>query len=200
MKTLVRSFILVAAAAVAGCGDKDARAPVSGKVTVAGKGPLAGGSIRFVSAADPNRSSSGQIKSDGTYMVPDAPVGECKVVIDNSHLDPNGSKGSAPPGAMGKGGGMKGMPGAGPGAGGMPGAGGSPSAGPAGAPKADDKAKMGSAPKGAGAEVPNEMNDGRAEHSAEKFVKIDGAFTKPETTTLTFTVVKGENTKDFDVK
>ena len=37
------------------------------------------------------------IKADGTYEVPDAPVGECKVVIDNSHLDPSSKKSGTMP-------------------------------------------------------------------------------------------------------
>jgi hypothetical protein len=185
MRALIRVLpALVLAAAVAGCGGEK-RVAVSGKVTVGGK-PLTGGSIRFVSVADPNRSGGGQIKADGTYEVPDAPVGECKVTIDNSHLDPAANKTSGLPGMMGKGGagpGMKGMP-AGPGM--------------ATGPKEADKAKMGTGPKEA--DVASDMNAGKAEHAAEKFIKLDPSFAKVESTPLTFTVEKGPNTKDFDIK
>jgi hypothetical protein len=66
---------------------------IKGKVTVAGKGPLTGGTIQFVSVADSKAVAGGQIKSDGTYEIADVPLGNCKVLIDNSHLNPN--KGSA---------------------------------------------------------------------------------------------------------
>jgi len=63
---------------------------MTGKVTVAGKGPLTGGTIQFVLASDDKILGGGQVNPDGTYMVPDAPVGECKVVIDNQHLRAGG--------------------------------------------------------------------------------------------------------------
>jgi hypothetical protein len=76
--------------AMVGCGPSGpATTTVSGKVTVGGE-PLPGGSIQFVSTKDSNLIGGGQIKGDGTYEVPDAPVGECKVVIDNSHLRTSG--------------------------------------------------------------------------------------------------------------
>ena len=62
---------------------------IKGKVTVAGKGLLTGGTIQFVSVADSKAMSGGQIKPDGTYELADVPLGDCKVVIDNSHLNPN---------------------------------------------------------------------------------------------------------------
>jgi hypothetical protein len=191
MRLLFRALPLVALfAALAGCGG-DKRASVAGKVTVGGKGPLTGGNIRFVSVSDPNRSGGGLIKPDGTYEVPDAPVGECKVVIDNAHLDTSTNKATGLPGMGAPGGmpgGMKGMPG------GMKGM---PPVGTAGGVKEADKAKMSAAPKGA--DIPGEMSS-KSETAGQKFIKIDPAFTKPESTTLTFTVEKGANTKDFDVK
>ncbi len=76
---------------------------IKGKIAVAGKGPLTGGTIQFVSVADSKAMSGGQIKPDGTYELADVPLGECKVVIDNSHLNPN--KGSAAVRTPGMGGG-----------------------------------------------------------------------------------------------
>ena len=181
MRHLVRAVAVVALCwFAAGCGGGDRRASVSGKVTVAGKGPLTGGNIRFVSAADPNKTGGGQIKPDGSFEVSDAPVGACKVVIDNTHLDPSQSKAAAMPGVPMQG--MKGMPGG-------------PAVGGGGAKK-EDKAKMGEAPKGA--DVPAEM--GKAESSGQKFVRIEVGFSKPDTTALTFEVQPGTNTKDFEVK
>lgn len=168
---------------LSGCGS-DRRASVSGKVTVAGKGPLPGGNIRFISVADPNKIGGGQIKADGTYEVPDAPVGECKVVIDNTHLDPATLKGAGLPGMMGPGGGMGGMKGA-PKTGGI-----------ASGPKAADKAKMGESPKGT--DVPAEM--GKSETTGQKFVKIEAGFTRADTTTLKADVKNGANDLNFDVK
>lgn len=92
-----KSLIVCLAAAIlclSGCGGGGyAGTPVKGKVTIAGKGPLPGGLIQFVSLANPDAISGGQIRPDGSFDVSDAPLGECKVVIDNSHLNP--SKGSA---------------------------------------------------------------------------------------------------------
>jgi hypothetical protein len=113
MKFSLRLFVLIAALTALGCGGGDKRVALSGKVTVGGKGPLTGGNIRFVSTADPNRVGGGLIKADGTYEVTDAPVGACKVVIDNTHLDPNAVKAVNLPGMGGPG--MKGVPGAPPG-------------------------------------------------------------------------------------
>ena len=142
-------------------------------MTVGGKGPPTGGTIRFVSVADPTRVGAGQIKADGSFVVSDAPVGECKVVIDNVHLNPSSNKATGMPGIAGRRGGMPGMKG-------MPGggAGAAPSAGP----KEADKAKMAAGPKGA--EVPEGMNSGKTEHAAEKYVKIEAGYSKPDTTPL----------------
>ncbi len=194
MKLLIRAIVSVALlTAFFGCGKSDKRAPVSGKVTVVGKEGLSGGNIRFISVADSNRVGGGLIKPDGTYEVFDAPVGECKVVIDNTHLDPSANKSSGPGMGPGPGGGMPGggMPGGK--KGGMPGGG-----GPQAAPKEADKAKMAGGPKGA--EFANEMNQGKAEHAAEKFLKIDGTYSKAETTSLKADIKDGPNTINFEVK
>ncbi len=184
MKFLTGFLCLMTLALVAGCGG-DKRTVVKGKITVGGKGPLSGGNIRFVSASEASRFGSGIIKADGTYEVSNAPVGDCKIVIDNTHLDPSAKKSVSMPGMPGmKGmGGMKGMPGGG---------GGGPGKGNA----KDTTKKMSGAPSGV--DVATEM--GRADTSGQKFVKIDAAYAKPETTPLTFKVESGDNSKDFDVK
>ncbi len=170
-----------------GCGS-DARAPVKGSVSVAGKGPLTGGTITFISVADSKRMGSGMVEPDGTYSVLDAPVGECKVIFDNSHLDPSGRKGM-----------MSGPP-AGGGAGAMMGMKGSPKAaappGSAG-PSAKDKERMGGAPKGA--DVPAEMSADQVDYSKMKYLKFDPKHTKFDQTPHTYTVVNGSNTVNFDL-
>jgi len=179
MKRFAIGFVALAFAIVCvGCsGDK--RVKVSGKVTVGGKAPLTGGNIQFVSVADPNKIGGGQIKADGTYEVVDAPLGECKVVIDNTHLDPASRKAGMMPMAPPKMG--MGM--------GKPGGMGNPK------PPADTK-KMGDAPKGV--EVSSGMGD--SDITEQKYVKIDAAYTKAESTTLKQTVSKAGETFDFDVK
>ncbi len=191
MKLSIRMALLAPLLALlAGCGGGDKRATVSGKVTVAGKAGLSGGIIRFISAENPNRIGGGTIKPDGTYEVTDAPVGECKVIIDNTHLDPSANKSSAP-GMPGTGGGMPGMKG-------MPG--GKQFGGPgAGGPKDADKEKMTGAPKGV--EIAGEMGMGKTDHAGEKYVRIDGAYSKMDTTTLKATINdNGPNTLNFEVK
>ena len=173
--------------ALAGCGGgKVGRASVSGKVTVAGKGPLTGGSITFVLISNENEVGGGNIKSDGTYEAVDVPVGECKVIVSNAHLNLSKS---------GMGGGMPGggMTGAGPGTGkGMTGMGGPP----AGGPQTADK--MGNAPKGA--EVDGKMGEGK-DTGTPKYMKIDPTYEDAGTTTLRHTVNRGENpNSNFDVK
>jgi hypothetical protein len=87
MKYAVRFGALAAVLVLVGCNFTPARAVVKGKVTVGGKAPLTGGTIQFVSVSHPNVVGGGTIQADGTYQVADAPVGECKVVIDNDHLN-----------------------------------------------------------------------------------------------------------------
>lgn len=62
-----------------GCGpDYKARGEVKGKVTAGGK-PLTAGSVMF--HGPDNMTASATIDTDGTYTMPDAPVGECQVTV-----------------------------------------------------------------------------------------------------------------------
>lgn len=109
MLKLSSMFLLfVSMIGIAGCGGEPV-AQITGTVTVEGKGPLTGGSIKFVSVADSQKSSSGVISPNGTYLVNDAPVGDCKVIIEPYKYATSGGMGMGPPGGMG----MKGMPGGG---------------------------------------------------------------------------------------
>jgi len=157
--------------ATVGCGSQ--RTVVEGKVTVAGKGPLTGGTIQFVLAADPKMIAAGQIRGDGNYEVIDAPVGECKVVVDNLHLKVGGS-----------------MPGMGP-----PGRPGMPGSGSAGPPR-DSKQATGT-PEG----VPVDPEMGKTSASVGvKYVPIDPNNADPTTTTLKANVSGSSHPIDFEVQ
>lgn len=86
MQQIGRLLVLLTLISLVGCGGGQARTTITGKVTVNGKGPLTGGSIQFVLASDPKVIGAGQIKADGAYEVVDAPIGDCKVIIDNEYL------------------------------------------------------------------------------------------------------------------
>jgi hypothetical protein len=173
MQRTLPVLFLFGLVAVAGCGG-DKRAVVSGQVKVAGKGPLTGGTITFVSATNPQRLSSGTIKTDGTYWIGDAPLGDCKVLVDNSAYDPS-VKSNEP---------------VVPNLGGPPGKGGPP-AKASGPPDTKDKAV---APKGVDAP------GGEKSGGTPKFMKFEKTFSDIGTTPLKATVVDGANTFDFEVK
>jgi hypothetical protein len=170
---------------LAGCGGKHPITSVTGKVTVGGTNPLPGGNITFYLSSDPTQVGGSIIKSDGTFEVVNAPVGECKVVVDNTNLSSSRSADKMMGGGMTPmGGGM------GPGAGAQP--------QPPSGPSAQQKEKMQSASKST--ELDPAMAAGQ-DTGNRKYVKIDPAYTKVETTTLRHTVNMGEN-KDIliDVK
>ena len=89
-------------AGLPGCGKKPT-ATVKGKVTFMSK-PLTGGTVAFF-AAD-GRHAAGTIKSNGEYVVPDAPVGETTITVTTPKmpLGPMAGKMPKPPS------GSKGMP------------------------------------------------------------------------------------------
>ena len=66
-----------------GCGDNPqiTGASVEGVVKYRGS-VLTGGTIRLVSVSDDNKSTTGLINPDGSYVVENAPLGEVKVVVD----------------------------------------------------------------------------------------------------------------------
>lgn len=68
-----------------GCGRPATTAEVRGRVSLDGA-PLPGGLIRFFSAETATRWSGGTIEADGSYTVPDVPLGRCAVTIDTSNL------------------------------------------------------------------------------------------------------------------
>lgn len=175
------ALVLLACIVLSGCGKGRApRAHVAGKVEVAGKGPLTGGTISFVLISDENDVCGGAIKSDGTFDLVDVPVGDCKVVVSNSHLNTAGNKSGMP--------GMGGMPGM-PGKGGMPGAAG---------PKGVEKDKMGNAPAGA---VVDPKMVGEGKDTGSKYVKIDPDYGEAGKTPLRYKTVKGESLGvGFEVK
>ena len=90
--------VLVVLAMVIGCSKKRLatyeanRGRVTGIVTLDGQ-PLRGGNISFVSAKDSMYRVKCMIKSDGTFTVGDAPVGEVLVSVETESQrlnNPNG--------------------------------------------------------------------------------------------------------------
>jgi len=173
MKYATRFAALVVILALAGCGPHP-RASVKGKVMVAGKGPLTGGAIQFVLDSDPTMIGGGVIHADGSYDVVDAPVGECKVLIDNEHLQTGGKmQGAMVPGYLSKDGGGKGPP-------------------------AGATSKMGTSPKGL--EVPPGTGE-PVGATGLKYMKINHEFAVADRTPLKATVNRGDNTGvNFEVK
>jgi hypothetical protein len=90
VQSLIRSTALAAVALtlVIGCGGPGGSkgSNVSGKVTIAGKGPLPGGNITFTPVSAPDKARTGAIKGDGSYIVVDVTRGECKVSVENASL------------------------------------------------------------------------------------------------------------------
>ena len=188
------ALVAVLLVAVVGCPNKDERSSISGKVTVAGKGPLTGGGIQFVSVEYPNRVGSAVISGDGTYTVVDAPLGECKVVIDTTMFDPNALKGKEGLGTVGSGPGVP--PGGNPGktGAGGPGPGSKTVPGVKGPPPKKEPEK----PKGI--DLSPEFGTSTKNTTPLKFVKIEDGLNKAESTPLRATIERGQNTKDFEVK
>ncbi len=92
------------ALALAGCGGDGLNhgGKLSGKVTLDGK-PLKGGNV-IVSSEDGKHSVQGFITGEGTYSVPEPPLGKVKIAVQTAHL--RGSftpKEGVPAGAGGKG-------------------------------------------------------------------------------------------------
>jgi hypothetical protein len=56
-------------------------ATVKGTVRYQGK-PVTGGTVRLTSVTDDNKSMMGMLLSNGTYEVPNAPLGEVKIVVE----------------------------------------------------------------------------------------------------------------------
>ncbi len=84
-------------AVAGGCGKQ--KAQVSGHVKFTDGRPVTAGTITFW--LDDFQHGSGQINKDGSYSVPDAPVGEAKVIIDTPEptINPRGRQpAQAPPG------------------------------------------------------------------------------------------------------
>jgi len=138
-----------------GCGPNyKARAVVKGKVTTGNKA-LTTGSVMFY-GKDGLTASAG-IQPDGTYEMPDAPIGECKVTVTVPPL-PNDPSVRAR--LKGKGPAM-----------------------PAGPKNPEDSGPI--APPLA--KIPSEV------------VPIDTKYSNPDTSGLTFTVQKGEQTYNIDL-
>jgi hypothetical protein len=74
------ALFLAGCIGLAGCQGK-ASAPVSGKVTYQGR-PVTSGVVVLI-GPDGKTSSPGLVRPDGTFTIPNAPVGTVKVSFDN---------------------------------------------------------------------------------------------------------------------
>lgn len=88
-----------------GCSDDSGKTKLSG-ASVTGSvrfkdEPLGGGTIRIVSMSDENKSNSTLINPDGTFTMPNAPVGECRVLVEteSAKLDVSAFLKNLPPDA-----------------------------------------------------------------------------------------------------
>jgi hypothetical protein len=89
-KSLIVVIIIASVAVTIGCGPQRAERPdraiVSGTITYQGK-PVSGGNIAFIAASGGN-TASGVLKSDGSYSIDDAPIGQNQVSIDTESIKP----------------------------------------------------------------------------------------------------------------
>jgi hypothetical protein len=114
--------------------------------------------------------ASGVILEDGTYSIPSITAGSYKVLINTEQYNPN-------KGGSGFDKGRKQQP---------------------GNPKANEKEDIpGKTIPGGASSNPADM---AAAKSGERYVKIPEKYNKAETTDLTYTVVSGAQTKDFELK
>lgn len=165
--------MLAACTLLSGCNKPTGT--VRGKVTYKGN-LIKGGYVSFTSA-DNGRTASAGIKEDGTYEAHQVPGGNCKVCVDTTALKPP----SSPGGFKG------GPPGSGP-------PGGGPDASKGGGPPAEFADKL---PPGYAGSSPAAA---AADRARRLYVQIPDAYSKPETTPLTFDVSGGDQTFDIDVK
>ncbi len=178
-RSLVAGGIAGLALVAIGCGGVDykSRGTVNGKVTTGGKN-LTVGSVMFINKDGVTGTAS--IDPNGNYSLSDAPVGECQVTVSVPKLptDPN-VKGRL----TGKGKGPK-----------MP-------AGPRDPNKAPKEE-----PKEAEADKDGKDNDPNRPSMAsvggavipKTVVPIDEKYSKPESSGLTFTVIRNQ-THSFDI-
>jgi hypothetical protein len=81
-RLLMAGWVILTLLGPAGCGWKEPQATVEGKVTVDGA-PANSGIVAFTSVDGKGRiaSMAGAIQSDGTYRIPNAPLGAVKVSV-----------------------------------------------------------------------------------------------------------------------
>jgi hypothetical protein len=97
---LFSSMILILLALAVGCGKRAAkveagRGMVSGTVSLDGK-LLGGGMITFTSVKDSNYSVALMIRTDGTFLVDNAPVGDVLVAVETESAKVLNPKGYVP--------------------------------------------------------------------------------------------------------
>lgn len=166
---------------IAGCGTKKTTgSSLSGKVTLNGQ-PVKGGTLQFYSEAGAYTAS---IDGDGNYNLPDVPVGEMTVTVDNETLNPK----NKPP--VYTGGQTSG------GASGFKGAAGSPMAGMY--KKAMGGKSAAPSYKGPGVKV-GDAPEGTEIVKEGTYVPIPAVYRKKETSTLKVKIEAGSNKKDLEM-
>jgi hypothetical protein len=94
-------LVLVLGACLVGCQRRppveEGRTQARGTVTLDDK-PVTAGTVRFVSVKDPMYGASAYIRSDGTFLCPDAPEGPVRVGVADLEpgLPAEGEKGPPP--------------------------------------------------------------------------------------------------------
>lgn len=80
-------FVLLMGTISAGCGESQktdpSKARVKGRVTLKGSPYTGGGTIRFELASDPTQYAAVSLREDGSYEMPNAPIGENLVGVEN---------------------------------------------------------------------------------------------------------------------
>jgi hypothetical protein len=79
-RTLISTTALLGMVILLGCSSERhfPTGQVTGKITYKGQ-PVPGGTIMFISTSEAGDFGGGAIKEDGTYDVPKAPAGTCKI-------------------------------------------------------------------------------------------------------------------------
>lgn len=158
---------------VVGCAKSPYSSSVSGKITYKGQ-PVKAGMVYFI--FDVGGQYESPLKTDGSYEFIDIPTGQVKVLVDNAAFDPDQK--SPVYGAQSK----------------------AMASGYSQSYDQYNKTVGGGegAHKKEGGDLAGLSKDAKAE-LAKLFVKIPKRYANAKTTSLTYTVEKGSQTKDFDL-
>ncbi len=159
--------LVLLAAAIVGCAGGKKAGTVTGKVTYKNE-PVPGGFIKFHPSGGGNP-VEGAINGEGYFNVPNVPLGEAKVTVDNSKLQ------MMPPG------------------------GGMPSTGPAGPPKDMKMPKDVNVPGVDPDKIKAMQEERGKSAKPVQYKPIPAKYANVSSTTLSIKVQKGENKQDFEL-